>query len=691
MFVYRIALLFKITMSTTFDPIFKAHQRHVHLDFHTSPFIPDVGVDFDADAFAATMQAAHVNNVNVFGKCHHGQCYYPTETGVSHPAIGDRDLLGEQIEALHKVGIRAPIYTTIVWEEDVAQKHPEWRQMTKEGRFASWVGKGPDGQPGHLGMWAFNNFLDPDYQDYFEAHVREICARYGDAVDGFWFDILFFAPNGGWSDASRKFREKHGLLEDTPENQFIFEGLAQEAFAKKFTKIVHGLQPKATIVYNAANDGNMHPSVGPRPRNQYQTHCEIESLPSGFWGYQHYPRMARAQARWGKPWLGMTGRFQKMWGDFGGIKPQPALEFECFRAQAMGGATCVGDQLPPRGVLDVAAYELIGSVYKQWEAAEPFYEGAKMLAPEVGIFSASYADRDGGKSEEGAVQMCEETHYDCALLDSFDSVKDCKSLLLPDSTVVDKKLAKKLKSYHAKGGKLIISNKAGFDAEGNWALDFLPLSFAGEVEKYPTFWRAKKSFDSDMSRSDRVFYGQGMNVKKGKGLKVLVDRVLPYFKRTDVTFSSHFQTPPVAQADKHPAVIAGEGFVYFADPIFSEYRQTGNIAARDVWKRVVADLIGPPDFGAGLPTTVTVYPMRKGKDLRLTLLHYIPIRKAMDIDVIEERSTFAGEIIQLSKAVEGIKLFGSDQSLTKISESEFALPNTKGRLLLEVADFFESI
>jgi hypothetical protein len=77
--------------------IFKQHQRQIHLDFHTSPHIPDVGCDFDAEAFAATMKRAHVNSVTVFAKCHHGMCYYPTQTGVSHPAIGDRDLLGEQI------------------------------------------------------------------------------------------------------------------------------------------------------------------------------------------------------------------------------------------------------------------------------------------------------------------------------------------------------------------------------------------------------------------------------------------------------------------------------------------------------------------------------------------------------------------------------------------------------------------
>ena len=94
--------------------------RQVHLDFHTSPLIPDVGSEFDPDEFARTLEAAHVNSVTLFGKCHHGMSYYPTEVGVVHPAL-KRDLLGEQIRACQNGGIRTPIYISVVWDEHMAQ------------------------------------------------------------------------------------------------------------------------------------------------------------------------------------------------------------------------------------------------------------------------------------------------------------------------------------------------------------------------------------------------------------------------------------------------------------------------------------------------------------------------------------------------------------------------------------------
>lgn len=667
--------------------IFQKHQRQVHLDFHTSPFIPDVGVEFDAREFARTMKRAHVNSVTVFAKCHHGMCYYPTKTGVSHPAIGDRDLLGEQIEALHREGIRAPIYTTIVWEEDVAHRFPQWRQMARDGRFAGWGQIGPDGQPGHIATWKFNNFLDPDYQDYFEAHIREICGRYGDAVDGFFYDILFFAQNACWSSASVKFREAHGLMSDDKATFDRFQGLAQAAFSEKFTKLTHGFCPRATVFYNASNDGNMHPEVGPRTRQAHMTHFEIESLPSGFWGYFHFPRMARAMSHWGKPWLGMTGRFQKMWGDFGGIKPAPALEFECFRAQALGGANSIGDQLPPRGRLDPAAYELIGGVFKQCADAEPFYEGAAFVKPKVGIFSPNYAGLDGAKSEEGAVLMCEESHYDCDMLDGRDDLDAYELLILPDTTVIDADLAARLRRYWEQGGRLLISNLGGCDEAGTFLLDFLPLCHQGPVRDYPTYWRAQTEFHAGMAGSDRVFYQQGQQVVPGDGFDVWVDRVLPYFKRSDLKYSSHFQTPPVADPCEWPAVVGSDRVVYFADPIFREYRQSGNIAVRDVWRACMERLIGKARFGTGLPTTITVYPLRRGDDLLLTLLHYIPVRKAMDIDVIEERGTFAGEILHLPASAKTVRIFGGD-SLPPAPQGGFLLPPSKGRLLLEVPGFF---
>lgn len=52
-------------------------MKCVHLDFHTSPDIPDVGAQFNREAFTQTLKEAKVDSICVFAKCHHGYTYYP--------------------------------------------------------------------------------------------------------------------------------------------------------------------------------------------------------------------------------------------------------------------------------------------------------------------------------------------------------------------------------------------------------------------------------------------------------------------------------------------------------------------------------------------------------------------------------------------------------------------------------------
>ena len=86
-------------------------SRQIHLDFHTSEHIPDVGRKFDKNQFQEALKVGRVNWINIFAKCHHSWSYYPTNVGQVHPTmVANLDLLGQQIEACHEIGVRAPIY-----------------------------------------------------------------------------------------------------------------------------------------------------------------------------------------------------------------------------------------------------------------------------------------------------------------------------------------------------------------------------------------------------------------------------------------------------------------------------------------------------------------------------------------------------------------------------------------------------
>src|SRR5690606_20445042 len=134
------------------------------------------------------------------------------------------------------------------------------------------------------------------------------------------------------------------------------------------------LLPDASIFYIAGHIGPRHRAVA-----DAYTHFEIESLPSGGWGYLHFPIAMRYARTLGIECLSHTGKFHTSWGDFHSFKNQAALEYECFRMLAMGAKCLVGDQLHPRGKIDPYVYDLIGAVYAQVEEKEPWCEGARPL------------------------------------------------------------------------------------------------------------------------------------------------------------------------------------------------------------------------------------------------------------------------------------------------------------------------
>ncbi len=673
--------------TNSIDP-FCGKYRQVHLDFHNSPYIRDLAADFDARALAKRFKAAHVNSVIVFAKCVHGMGYYPSKVVDPHPALNGRDLTGELIEALHSEGIRAPIYTIIGWEENLAQKMPEWMQLCDDGSIAQNAGAS-DGISKDPGRYRWLNFLHPDYQDYFEAHLREVLERYD--CDGLFIDMLVVHARADWSDHAIAFREKHGLMGHDHLTHARFETAAQAAFAARFTPLIQGLAPKASIFYNSENRLYSRADLGVLARADHQTHFEIESLPAGMWNYAHFPRVAR-NLRSRAPWLGMTGRFQKMWGDFGGIKPVPALEYECFRTQAMGGANSVGDQLHPRGHLDEGAYQLIGGVFAQCAEAEPFYDGADPC-PQVAIICPHDPESNEQFStlvEEGLVALCQGNHYDCAIVNEADDLAAYDLILIGEGTRLTDTLQSKITAFAKAGGKIIAAGSALFDKQGKgWGI-FQNLESDGEAAFAPAYWRAKPGnpIASTLGSDDRVVYDRGLRLRYRGELQVWADRVAPYFQRSDLRFCSHFQAPPQSETTGEPAIVADERWVAFADPIFSEYRKCANLAVARAFQAAVEHLIGPSRYGHGLKSTVRLYPLRKGNDLHLTLLHYLPERRALHADIISERLGFGGQILKLASSVSTVEVWPSGETLNRVLPDGFALPMNEGRLLLKIPEFF---
>ncbi|HEY0867522.1 MAG TPA: alpha-amylase family protein [Fimbriimonas sp.] len=588
--------------------------RQVHLDFHTSEHIPGIGSDFNPERFVATLKEAAVDSITCFSRCHHGWTYHPSKVARPHPHL-TCNLLAEQIQACHAADIRVPIYVTVGWDHRMAREHPEWIEVDENG---SQVGRKPLG----AGWGWYNMDFASPYLDYVVAQTEEVCDMFGNEVDGLFFDILSQrGVHGQWC------LQEFARLGWDPANPEHQERMRQHLLVRCTDRLAGAVRakcPKATIFFNGSH---IDPSFRQIERNY--THIEIESLPSGGWGYAHFPMTVRYSRTLGMDYLGMTGKFSESWGHFNSYKNPAALEYECFLMLAQGGKCSIGDQLHPSGRLDDKTYDLIGSVYRQVRDREPWCRGARSVT-EIAVVNAE----PYGKTEDrmdprnlGAARMLIEGRHQFDFVDDRCDLSGYKVLILPDVIALEGEFAQKVERFVEGGGALIASHRSLLTPH---ASRLAPVASQGDLEFSPDFMRLAGE------ETDYVMYERGMKVEAVEGAEVLATIGVPYFNRSWDTFISHAHSP-VKEATDLPAIVRKGRAVYFAHPVFTSYARHSMSFYRDAVLKVLAELLPDPLVVAPGPTSLQATMTAQGDRRIVHLLHYIPERRALNFDVVEDR------------------------------------------------------
>jgi hypothetical protein len=596
--------------------------RQVHLDFHTSEHIPDVGRDFDPERFAATLKRAAVNSVTCFGRCHHGYIYYDTAKFPErrHPHL-TRNLLKEQIDACHAHDIRVPIYVTIQWDRYTVDREPGWRQVLASGELQ---GQKPF-EPGFYGRLCLNS----PYVDFVKAHLTELFEVV--AVDGLFLDIV--APQECACPRCLAAMRARGLDASNQDARRAFGRDVTFAFQRDLTAFIRTLDRRCSIFYNGGH-------IGPELRTvaATYTHWEMESLPSGGWGYLHFPITMRYGRTLGLDSLGMTGKFHTSWGDFHSLKNQAALQFEVFQMLALGAKCSVGDQLHPRGELDAATYDLIGAVYREVERKEPWCRGAAPVS-DIGVFSPE--EFTGGRTPPpamGVTRMLQETRHQFDFIDTRTTdLSRYRLLVLPDEIRLSPELAEKLSAYLAGGGSILASYRSGLKAGADeFALDAWGVRWKGRAPFSPDFIRPRGPLAPGLPATELVMYLEGLEVTPS-GADVLADVVVPYFNRTWQHYSSHRHTPSSGRVG-YPGATRHGRVIYFAHPIFTQYSRNAPRWCRLLVSNAIDLLLPDPVLRASGPTTLqaTVLEQRQERRTVVHLLHYVPERRGQEFDVIED-------------------------------------------------------
>lgn len=600
-------------------------QRQIHLDFHTSPLIPGIGADFDARDFARTMKAAHVQSVTVFAKCHHGHLYFATRHPARHPGLAPKlDLTASQVRALHREGIRAPIYISVLFDEFAAARHPEWVARTPEGGV---VGSGPL-QAG----WRVMDMASP-YQEYLAGQVQEVLARFS-PVDGIFFDICFDVESCGASAMEAMARK--GLDPERGEDRKTFAGDLSQSYMARFSRMVRETSPDATVYFNS------RPLSGLARDLSHMTHVEIEALPTGGWGYMYFPKNVRFARTFAAPCMGMTARFHKSWADFGGLKPAAALLYEVSQMLAHGAACSIGDQLPPRGRLDPAAYQLIGGAYAHAGSCEPWTEAAKPVT-QIGLFMAGAEEdrcqEEPGGTNDGAVRMLTQLKHQFDVIAPTSALEGYELLILPDSIPVNAALAGRLSRHLAGGGSLLLSGASGLDEQLSPVLKQQGIAVEGMSPFQTTYVRFGSEIAEGVPGTDHVMYERGIRMRPGAGARTLAKVVEPYFDRDWRHFSSHCQTPPKPSASGWAAAVRKGRFITIAYPVFKAYGTHANLPCRSLVENCIRLLMPKRLVQVDAPSNAEVTVTRqRGRPAR-TVVHilYFPAeRRTATLDIAED-------------------------------------------------------
>lgn len=620
--------------------------RQIHLDFHTSEHIEDVGADFDPQDFVETLREGQVDSVTLFARCHHGWCYYPTNVGKPHPHLARPDLLGEMIAACHAADIATPIYLTAQWDELTAREHPEWRVMQAENRAANYPGTEPSAMNQLTPTWHTLCLNHQGYADYLIALAQEVAVRY--APPALFMDIF-----GSWEctcNACLESMRTAGRDPSDPADRRSNDRDVLMRFFKRFSSTLNREFPDLRIFFNSG-----HIPKGQRERYSYYGHLELESLPTGGWGYDHFPATARYADGLGLPFLGMTGRFHTHWGEFGGYKRPEALIFECCQMVALGARCSVGDQLHPRGGIERATYRLIQPAYQRVKALEPFARDAVYQCDVAVISVESQTATLGGHlghradpSDTAAARMLLEMQIPFDVVETDANLGAYRLVILPDDIRLDAALAKRLADFADQGGAILATGRSGLDPQGGeMLLDIGGRLAAAPVEFDPCYLRTVGTLDPDLVDTSIVMYDRPVAVEATDADVLGVIRP-SYFNRSWDRFCSHLHTPEdLRAADIGPALMQKGRVAYCAFPLFRMYGASGQVLYKYLVRGLIERIAPGRLMGTDLPSAARMSLMTQRAQNRQVLhLLYAPTQTRGSGLAFNDGRTRAIEIIE---------------------------------------------
>ncbi len=598
----------------------------IFFDFHTMPACPDVGRAFDFDAITGHLQDCGVDYMVFPARCNLGTAYYDTRVGIRHPAL-EYDLIEKLADACQKRGIALTTYINTGLSHEEALLNRGWCVLTEEGYTY---------RPERLNHFFRQMCYNTEYTDHIEEMVREIVSGY--PVAGLFFDCMHTYPCVG-VECIREMKEL-GVDWQDPEQLHDYNYMKIVRFGKRMCDAATEINPDLLLYCNG---------IDYEAQQEMGTYLEFECLPTGGWGYETLPVGARYLRTLGKPVLNMTGRFHKSWGDFGGIRTEPSVEYDLFYGMGNAMRTTIGDHFHPRGDINKPVFEMYKRVYDRLRRFEPWLDNAAAEVDTAVVWPYPYPGykyMSPGKREmydryytaiQGATRLLSELNWQFDLVSGFADWDKYQLLILPDYTPLDDDFTARIRTHIDNGGVVLSSAWAGLTPEGDaFALPDWGITFGGDSPHDPAFFRPVAEFSEGIPDMPVTLYQRGTTITPIEGTRVLAEIIAPYYNKHWDGEHGFVYMPPDQPTGEVCATHSGH-VGHFAHPVFSSYFLDAQVPIKQIVANMLGRLMPEPLVRApGFPSfgrvTVTSQPGRR----MLHLLSYVPERRGASVDMIEE-------------------------------------------------------
>jgi hypothetical protein len=574
-------------MSDRAERIAKCYRRF-YTSQHYEDWDPRIFERYDIRDFLQRVEALDAEVIYCSARTHNGHWFADVGWGGMHRGLKGVDQLRAFLDHFHARGKLVAAYFSTVYDKQLYDEHPEWRQVD------------PDGRPvaADEGSWGKILCLNSPYKQHLVAMLTRLIETHD--IDGIFLDMTFFHANPCYCDnCTQLFRARYGAAPPHQEDwddplfrQFLqFRLDTNHLFVRDVCHAIKRANPDLFlgVQHQVLRGGAISGQTIALGREGDYIYSDIY-FGGGYLHMSVCANIARAISRQ-TPEIGIMTR-PGTHADAPNMKSLDHLRSEAFTVIANGGTVMFFDIMFPDGTVQQPMWDRVGRVLEEIRECEPWLGGTpvKSVAVLYSERSRIWYGRDDRVNRYdnhlfGACRALIEEHipYDIIVDLDADTLAGYQVLVVPNAACLSADEVGVIRDFVRGGGGLVCTgktslwNERGEPCPDYQLRDVLGVSYVSDTGQYSKVY-SRFDVDASIARrlpADGFITGRGPLAKvELEGAEAVAHIVLPLAEPSADRFVNIMANPP-AVPSRWPACTLstfGKGrAVYFAGGIDRDY------------------------------------------------------------------------------------------------------------------------